>query len=116
MDLHEPTTVNTPYPTTVTPRLAHQQPQHASALVLHEPPALERERPAPEGPREVGLVGREHDRRASRPDVAQHAQDLVFHRLVEVARRLVGEEEGRLTDDRAGQGRALSLALGGLRG
>src|SRR5919198_3606381 len=55
-----------------------RNPSTPSALVLHEPPALERERSSPEGLREVGLVRREHDGRASGPDVAQHAQDLVL--------------------------------------
>src|SRR5206468_10653502 len=93
-----------------------RNPSTRSALVLHEPPALERERPSPERLREVRLVRREHDRRATGPDVAQRAQDLVLHRLVEVARRLVGEEERGLAHDRAGERRALSLALRELRG
>src|SRR5436309_3532232 len=93
-----------------------RNPSTRSALVLHEPPALERERPSPERLREVRLVRREHDRRATGPDVAQRAQDLVLHRLVEVARRLVGEEERGLAHDRAGERRALSLPLRELRG
>src|SRR5256886_7075021 len=88
-----------------------RNPSTPSALVFHDPSTLERDRPSPERAREVGLVRGEHDRRAARPDVPEHGEDLVLHRLVEVPRRLVGEEEGRPAHDRARERRALGLAL-----
>src|SRR5439155_384934 len=88
-----------------------RNPSTPSALVFHDPSALERDRPSPERAREVGLVRGEHDRRATRPDVPEHGEDLVLHRLVEVPRRLVGEEERRPAHDRARERRALRLAL-----
>ena len=61
--------------------------------------------------RGLGVVGDEDDRLAAlvaRPP--ERVEDLAAGRVVEVAGRLVGEEEGRARDEGAGDGDALLLA------
>src|SRR3989442_3924481 len=88
-----------------------RNPSTPSPLVFHDPSAPERDRPSPEHPHEIGSVSGQHDGRAARPDVPEHVEDLGLHRLVEIPRRLVREEEWRFAHDRPSERRALSLAL-----
>src|SRR5690606_41659207 len=48
-------------------------------------------------------------------ELEEQVFDAVARVVVEVARRLVGEEDGRAADERAGDGDALLLAAGELR-
>src|SRR5207245_138381 len=88
-----------------------RNPSTPSPLVFHDPSAPERDRPSPEHPHEIGSVSGQHDGRAARPDVPEHVEDLGLHRLVEIPRRLVREEEWRFADDRPRARRAPSLVL-----
>ena len=45
---------------------------------------------------QAGLMRGEQYRGPARPDVPDHPEDLAGHVVVQVARRLVGQEEGRL--------------------
>src|SRR3990167_7479220 len=58
-----------------------------SALVLHAPAGLERERPPAQRRGDPRLVGREDHGRAARPDVPEHLEDLRGHRVVEAPGR-----------------------------
>ena len=63
--------------------------------------------------REVGVgrrVGHHDDGRAFLVELAEHAHDFFAVRRVEVAGRLVGEDQLGLPDKRAGDGDALLLA------
>ena len=65
--------------------------------------------------RELGIVGGDERREAGRAhEVEQHREDPVRRLGVEVAGGLVGEEERRPVDQRAGDGDALLLAAGEL--
>src|SRR5258705_1534781 len=72
-----------------------RNPTTRSALVLHDMAAVERQGAAPERRGQPGLMGGQHDRRAPRPDLLQRLENLSGHRLVELAGRLVGEEQRR---------------------
>ena len=65
--------------------------------------------------RDVGLVRDQHDGLAAVVQLLEDAHDLFGRARVEVAGRLVGEEDGRIGDQRAGDGHALLLAAGELR-
>ena len=62
----------------------------------------------------VGIVGDEQDRPAAGMQVAQDGHHLGTAGAVEVAGRLVGQEQGRLGDQGAGDGDALLLPAGQL--
>ena len=63
----------------------------------------------------AGVVGDHDDGLAELVDgAAEQAQHLAAGARVEVARRLVGEQHGRLGDERPGDGDALLLAAGEL--
>ena len=65
----------------------------------------------------LGVVGDEDDRLAALGARApEHVQDLGAGRVVQVAGRLVGEQEGRPVDERAGERHPLLLAGGQLVG
>ena len=65
----------------------------------------------------AGVVGDHHDRLAQLVDrVAELLEDLAARGRVEVARRLVGEDDRRPRDERAGDRDALLLAAGELGG
>lgn len=64
----------------------------------------------------VGLVGHEEDRRAGRVEVGEQRQDLVARGRVQVAGRLVRQQQRGLHGERAGDGRALLLAARHLAG
>ena len=64
----------------------------------------------------VALVGDEDDRAARGVELVEQAEDLGRRARVEVARRLVGQDQGRLGDERPGDGDALLLAAGQLAG
>ena len=59
---------------------------------------------------DLGVVGDEDDRPAAGVELAEDGQDVGAGAAVEVAGRLVGEDERRLGDERAGDGDALLLA------
>ena len=60
--------------------------------------------------RDVGVVGDQDDGPAGGMEVVEELDDLGAGVAVEVARRLVGEEDGRLRDEGAGDPDALLLA------
>ena len=61
-----------------------------------------------------GVVGDEHDRPAGGVELAEEAEDVGADVAVEVAGRLVGEDERRVGDERPGDGDPLLLAAGQL--
>ncbi len=65
---------------------------------------------APGVRRDVGLVGHHDDRLPLSRQLLEDFHDLLGRRRVEVARRLVGEENRRPVHQRAGDGDALALA------
>ena len=64
--------------------------------------------------RDVAVVGDQDDRPTRGMELAEDAHDLGAAGGVEVAGRLVGEQEGRLGDQRPGDGHPLLLAAGQL--
>ena len=67
--------------------------------------------------RRLRVVGDEHDGLAALgAEAPEHVEDLRAGRVVEVAGRLVGEEEGRPVDEGPGEGHPLLLAGGELVG
>ena len=79
----------------------------------HEPPVADVHLAA--GRRgDLGVVGDEDDRAARAVELAEELEHLAARGLVEVAGRLVGEDQGRVGDQRAGDGDALLLAAGQL--
>ena len=85
------------------------------AELLDDQPVGEKERPVGDGGR-LRVVGHHDERLAEGVDrLAQEVEDLLARRRVEVAGRLVGEDDHRLQDERAGDGHALLLASGELR-
>ena len=67
---------------------------------------------APRPGRYGGIVSDEHDRSPACAELLQHAEHLAGRLGIEVAGRLVSEDEIRLVDERAGDGDALLLAAG----
>ena len=65
---------------------------------------------------DVGLVGDEHDGVAFGVEVVEEGHDLVAGLGVEVSGGLVGEDDGGLVDQGAGDGDALALTAGELVG
>ena len=63
---------------------------------------------------DLGVVGDEDDRAARPVELAEQLEDLAARGLVEVAGRLVGEDERGVGDEGAGDGDALLLAAGEL--
>ena len=63
---------------------------------------------------DLGVVGDEDDRPARGVELVEERHDLGAGVAVEVAGRLVGEDERRLGDERPGDGDALLLAAGQL--
>ncbi len=62
-------------------------------------------------PRELQIVGDEHEAEAVRPlQFLQQIDDVVLRLLVEIARRLIGEQQARRIDQRAGDGHPALLA------
>src|SRR5262245_1524102 len=59
--------------------------------------------------RDVGFVGDEHDGVAGFVQALEQPHDLGAGFRVEVAGRLVGEQDRRVVDERAGDGDALTL-------
>ena len=58
----------------------------------------------------LGLVGDEHDRAAGAVEVVEQVEDVGGRRRVEVAGRLVGQQQRRFGDQRAGDRHPLLLA------
>src|SRR2546421_4292394 len=56
------------------------------------------------------VVGGDDDGRAARVRVEEELEDAVGQRRIEISRRLVGEQDGRLVDQGARDGDALLLA------
>ena len=90
-------------------RAAAGEPAVARVRVLHDHAVLEVDGArAPGG--DVALVGDDHDGDAALGAQArEHLHHLVAGRGVEVAGRLVGQQQRRLVDQRAGDGHALLL-------
>ncbi len=64
----------------------------------------------------IGLVGDEHDRPAAGVQLVEQREHVGARRGVEVAGGLVGQDQGRVGDERTGNGDALLLAAGELAG
>ena len=86
----------------------------ATDLVADDPTLLEGHDALPEGGHDVGVVGRHQDRDAELVDPEQELDDLPADQRVEVAGRLVGDDQPRVVDERPGDRRALLLAAGQL--
>jgi len=78
-------------------------------LVAQQPAVAEGE-DAPGVGRDVGLVRDQHDRQAGAVEPLHEREDLDTRARVEVTGRLVGQDDGRIVDQRAGDGHALLLA------
>ena len=63
---------------------------------------------------DVGLVGYDDDGASRRVEVPEEGHDLVARLGVEVAGRLVGQDDGRVGDDGSCDGDALALPAGEL--
>src|SRR4051812_4163718 len=82
-------------------------------LIAHHQAVTEADR-APRPRRDVLLVGDDHDRPAGFVEVLEDVEHLRRGVRVEVAGRLVGEDDRRVGDDRAGDRDPLLLAAGEL--
>src|SRR5438128_5802606 len=71
---------------------------------------VEMDDPPPERVHDLGVVGRHDERRAELLHAREELDDLPARDGVEVASRLVGDENPRAIDERAGDGDALLLA------
>ena len=63
-------------------------------------------------PHQLVIVGGDDDRGPQAVELDEEAQETARHLRVDVAGRLVGEQQLRLVDDGAGNGGALLLAAG----
>src|SRR5439155_23990416 len=86
----------------------------AARLVTHDPAALDLDDPATHLVDDVGVVGDHHHRRTGPVDPVEQPHDLDAGVRVEVAGRLVGEQDQRPVDERPGHRDALLLATGQL--
>src|SRR5713226_4835317 len=77
---------------------------------LDDAAAIERHRPSSGAPNELALVGGDNDGGAAGVDLAEQIHDLERQIGIEVAGRLIGEDEVRIVDERAGNRDALLLA------
>ena len=89
--------------------------QRAHLGDLHDVPVIERQRAAADAANQLAVVRRDDDGRAARVDLAKQIHDLERQIRIEVAGRLVGEDDRRIVDQRAGDGDALLLAAGELQ-
>ena len=64
----------------------------------------------------IRIVRDEYDRDSLGVELLKHLQDFDAGVRIEVARGLVGQHQGRLVDQRPGNGHALLLSAGHLRG
>src|SRR5205814_5917868 len=78
--------------------------------------AVEEVDPAARDLGDLRVVGDEDDRPAARVELPEEGEDLLALLDGEIAGRLVGEDDGRIRDERPGDGDALLLATGQLRG
>ena len=69
---------------------------------------------AADGVHDAFVMGGEEDGRAELVDLLQDADDVIGVRRVEIAGRLVGDDDVRMVDDGPGDGHALFLAAGEL--
>ena len=82
----------------------------ATDLVADDPALLEGDDALAQRGHDLGVVGRHQHRDAELVDPQQELQDLPADERVEVAGRLVGDDQARVVDERAGDRRALLLA------
>ena len=80
-----------------------------------EDPAVRHVHDAARSLRQLGVVGHGHDRPALLHEGLEELEDDIRRRRVEVARRLVGDEQGRVVGQRTGDRDALLLPTGGAR-
>ena len=71
---------------------------------------IERDHAAPDAANQLAIVRRDEHGRAARVHLAQQVHDVERQIGIEVARRLVGENQHRVVHERAGDGDALLLA------
>ena len=84
--------------------------RHGRLRRLHQVAVVERDGAAAHVPHQFAVVRGDEHRRAAGVDVAEQVHDLERQIRVEVARRLVGQDERRLVDERARDRDALLLA------
>ena len=82
----------------------------ATDLVADDPTLLERDDALAQGRHDLGVVGRHQHRDAQLVDAQQELEDLPADERIEVAGRLVGDDQPRVVDEGAGDRRALLLA------
>src|SRR5436190_2381433 len=81
---------------------------------LHDAAVIERQRAAPDAANELAVVRGDQHGRAPRVDLAEQVHDLEREVRIEVAGRLVGEDDHRIVDERARDRDPLLLAAGEL--
>ena len=84
--------------------------------IEHELAVIQLDRAVIGAANELEVVRRHDHRGARRVDLAKELEDAARRALVEIARRLVGDEHERIVDERAGERDALLLAAGQLAG
>ena len=82
----------------------------ATDLVADDPALFERDDPLAQGGHDLGVVGGHQHRDAELVDAQQELEDLPADERVEVAGRLVGDDQPRVVDERPGDRRPLLLA------
>ena len=82
----------------------------AAYLVADDPALLEGDDALAERRDDLGVVGRHQDGDAELVDPQQELEDLPADERVEVAGRLVGDDQARVVDERPGDRRPLLLA------
>src|SRR6266545_5537357 len=87
----------------------------ARELVADDPAVVEGDDTPPQRRHDVGLVGRDENGHAELVDPQEELDDLPADQRVEVAGRLVGDDQPRIVDERPGDGRPLLLAARELR-
>ena len=100
----------------VTTRLSTASPSPALGRRLADDPAVAHRHHPLGGAGDAHVVRHEHDRLAVGVALAQDRHDLAGGGGVEVAGRLVGEQDARAVDQRAGDRDALLLAAGEVAG
>src|SRR5512140_2537227 len=86
----------------------------AADLVPDDPALLEGHDALAEGGDDVGVVGRHEDRDAELVDAEEQLQGLPRDQGIQVARRLVGDDDPRVVDEGPGDRGSLLLAAGQL--
>src|SRR5688572_5351648 len=86
-----------------------------AGLLIGDAAVLECDHPASAGADQIAIVRRQEDRRSAQIGLGEDLDDLRRQIRIEIAGRLVGYEDERIVDQRAGDGDPLLLAARQLR-